>query len=103
MIQEQRQSPREENQCQAYYTFPGNNERYSGQCINLSNNGILLGCDQKLQLNTALEVCLLPENDTTSPLNLLVKVNWLNKQSSGHYHAGASIKAIIASHETENV
>jgi hypothetical protein len=103
MIQEQRQSLRKDNQCPIYYTFPGSSERYSGQCINLSNNGILLDCDQQLQLDTALEVCLVPENDTTSSLNMLVKVNWLNKQSSGHYHAGASIKAIIAMHEMENV
>ncbi len=103
MIQEQRQSLRKENQCPIYYTFPGNSERYPGQCINLSNSGILLECDQKLQLETALEVCLVPENGTTSPLNMLVKINWLHKHSSGHYHAGASIKAIIAMHETPNV
>ncbi len=103
MIQEQRQSLRKDNQCQIYYTFPGSSKRYSGQCINLSNNGILLNCDQQIQLDTALEVCLVPKNDTTSSLNMLVKVNWLNKQSSGHYHAGASIKAIIAMHEMENV
>jgi len=103
MIQEQRQSLRKDNQCPIYYTFPGSSKRYSGQCINLSNSGILLDCDQQLQLDTALEVYLLPENNTTSSLNMLVKVNWLNKQNSGHYHAGASIKAIIAMHEMENV
>ncbi|MEE9412060.1 MAG: PilZ domain-containing protein [Methylococcales bacterium] len=103
MIQEQRQSPRKDNQCPIYYTFPGDSERYSGQCINLSNNGILLECDQQLQLETALEVCLITENATTTPLNMLVKINWLHKQQSGLYHAGASIKAIIAMHETANV
>ena len=103
MIQEQRQSNRIDNQCQIYYTFPGNTKRYSGQCINLSNNGILLECQHALELKMALEVCLRPKNEMTSPLNMLVKVNWLNQQHSGEYHVGASIKAIIAIHEPENV
>jgi hypothetical protein len=33
---------------------------------------------------------------------MLVKVNWQNKQRTGRYHAGASIKAIIAVHDSEN-
>jgi hypothetical protein len=103
MIQEQRQSNRIDSQCRIYYTFPGNTKRYSGQCINLSNNGILLKCPHALELKIALEICLQPENGMTSPLNMLVKVNWLNQQSSGEYHIGASIKAIIAMHEPENV
>jgi hypothetical protein len=103
MIKEQRKTVRHESQSNVYYTFPGSSERYSGRCINLSNNGILLECDQQVKLNAAMMVCLLSDNEGDLPLNMLVEVNWQNKHHTGQYRAGATIKAILGTHEVNNV
>jgi len=102
MIKEQRVFPRHDSQCPVYYTFLASNERYSGECVNISNSGILLECDQPLKPESAIQICLLSGQENSLPLNMLVKVNWQNKQRTGRYHAGASIKAIIAMHDSEN-
>jgi hypothetical protein len=106
MIKEQRQTVRHDSQRPVYYTFPGNNQRYTGRCINISNNGILLESDQLLEVDSAILVCLTSENEDTPPLNILVEVNWQSKQSKQSkqlYHAGATIKAVLATHATNNV
>lgn len=98
MIKEQRQSKRLASESVLYYTFPGNIERYEGRCVNLSDNGILLESGEQVPPEAAIHICLYSGNETTLPLNLLVKVIWLKKLSNGQYHAGAIIKAIMAEH-----
>ncbi len=103
MIKEQRQTNRHPRDSSLYYTYPGKNERVTGRCVNLSNSGILLECQQLVQPDTAISVCLFSDNETIPSLNMLVKIIWGEKQSSGHHLMGATIKAIMAAQDIENV
>ncbi|HFD13402.1 MAG TPA: PilZ domain-containing protein [Crenotrichaceae bacterium] len=103
MIEEQRQTTRHENKSAIYYTFPGMSERASGRCINLSNNGLLLECEQQVQPDSAIHVCLYSSHEDSQPLYMLVKIVWLKNIGSGQFHAGAAIKAIMAAHDAIHV
>lgn len=103
MIKEQRLTTRHSNDSGLYFSIPGTDKRIEGECINISNNGILLSTSRHVDPGHVISVSLNNENFSSPPLNILAKTIWSKQQSSGQFHVGASIKVVMAANDVNNV
>lgn len=103
MIKEQRLTARHSSDSGLYFSIPGTDKQIDGECINISNNGILINSESHVDPGHVISICLNNETMNSPTLNILAKTIWSRQQPSGHCHIGASIKVVMAANDVSNV
>ncbi|MCH9698453.1 MAG: PilZ domain-containing protein [Gammaproteobacteria bacterium] len=103
MIKEQRLTTRHSSDSGLHFSIPGTDTQFEGECINISNNGILISSKSPVNPGHVISICLNNETMASPPLNILAKTIWSKQQPSGYCHIGASIKVVMAANDVNNV
>lgn len=82
--------------CEMSYKQPGSSETNSGKVTNLSGRGMMFIANESLDLESVVEVRIIPEKNITPPLHANVRIVRVAKQRHGDgYETGAVIQEIL--------
>ena len=74
------------------FTVPGEDNSYTGQCINLSHSGIMFIAGQALPEGESLEVIIDTRSDKLQPMEALVEIIRVEPLEDNQYKTAAIIK-----------
>ena len=82
--------------CEMTYKLPGTPDTKSGKVTNLSGRGMMFITAEALDVESVVEVRIIPEKNITPPLHANVRVVRVAKQRHGDgYETGAVIQEIL--------
>ena len=74
------------------FTVPGEDNSYTGQCINLSHSGIMFIAGQALPEGESLEVTIDTKSDKFQPMEALVEIIRVEPSGENRYTTAGIIK-----------
>ncbi len=92
---EQRKFIRMNLESDMLYRFSDHKRFFSGRCKNLSPTGVMFNCHHQLEIGQMLEVHIIPENNLTPTMRILVKVVLVKLIDSISFDTGAEIEGTM--------
>lgn len=91
---ERRKYSRMEIACNLTYKFPGAEQEFSGQCVNIGGAGILFTGSEAVSPGLALQIVIAPDNNLQLQLQAFAEVLRCTQLAPHRYQIACEIKGI---------